>query len=401
MATATATKDPGPKHNIEAIRQEYYDRIAQHGMTPLWKVMGNVVTKEPKTRVQPVVWHYDDVKRLVMESGGLITAEEAERRVPDPREPRHARRVEGDQHAVCRRPDDPAGRGRARAPARVVGDPVCARWRGRLHGGRGREVLHVAGRLRHHRQLGAARSRQHVGQADAVARRARLPAGELLRDLVRPAFRERHADHQPRGRQFAGVLRLRRAARQCAGVDQAQPGHQLHLCPHPADHRAHDEGWRHRQAPRCARALRQPDHRWPGPGDHGRQSCHAAEGLQGRAVPQHRRHDLRLRGRAGHHHDRRRGAAMGAERRVRRAAVEALRAQRRRRRRCCSRSPTVRRRKRSASGARTRPPPDVKRTEFNCHRPHRCGRCLFVRDALRSQLFGVIPRRPEGPDPNP
>jgi gentisate 1,2-dioxygenase len=81
MATATMTKDPGPKHNIEAMRQEYYERIAKHGMTPLWKVMSSVVTKEPKTRVQPVIWHYDDIKRLVMESGGLITAEEAERRV--------------------------------------------------------------------------------------------------------------------------------------------------------------------------------------------------------------------------------------------------------------------------------------------------------------------------------
>ena len=27
MATATATiKDPGPKHNIEAIREDYYER---------------------------------------------------------------------------------------------------------------------------------------------------------------------------------------------------------------------------------------------------------------------------------------------------------------------------------------------------------------------------------------
>lgn len=86
MARATATrpaetKAPGPKHNIEAMREEYYRRIAKHGMTPLWKVMKNVVTKEPVTRCQPVVWHYDDIKRLVMESGGLITAEEAERRV--------------------------------------------------------------------------------------------------------------------------------------------------------------------------------------------------------------------------------------------------------------------------------------------------------------------------------
>ena len=86
MASATAThpaetKAPGPKHNIEAMREEYYQRIAKHDMTPLWKVMGSVVTKEPVTRVAPVIWHFDDIKRLVMESGGLITAEEANRRV--------------------------------------------------------------------------------------------------------------------------------------------------------------------------------------------------------------------------------------------------------------------------------------------------------------------------------
>ncbi len=86
MASATATQQadsrtPGPKHNIEAMREEYYARIAKHGMTPLWKVMNSVVTKEPVTRCAPVIWHYDDIKRLVMESGGLITAEEAERRV--------------------------------------------------------------------------------------------------------------------------------------------------------------------------------------------------------------------------------------------------------------------------------------------------------------------------------
>jgi gentisate 1,2-dioxygenase len=84
MATATQpaeAKAPGPKHNIEAMREEYYDRIAKHSMTPLWKVMSSVVTKEPVTRCAPVIWHFDDIKRLVMESGGLITAEEAERRV--------------------------------------------------------------------------------------------------------------------------------------------------------------------------------------------------------------------------------------------------------------------------------------------------------------------------------
>src|SRR6202049_4959154 len=94
MTSATASKraeskapeqptpqQPGSKHNIEAVRQEYYDRIAKHNLTPLWKVMKSVVTKEPVTRCAPVIWHFDDIKWLVMESGGLITAEEAERRV--------------------------------------------------------------------------------------------------------------------------------------------------------------------------------------------------------------------------------------------------------------------------------------------------------------------------------
>ena len=73
------------------MREEYYERIAKHDMTPLWKVMNSVVTKEPVTRCAPVIWHFDDIKRLVMESGGLITAEEAERRVLILENPAHAR----------------------------------------------------------------------------------------------------------------------------------------------------------------------------------------------------------------------------------------------------------------------------------------------------------------------
>ena len=43
--------------------------------------MSTLVPDEPATRCKPVIWHYDDVKSLVMESGSLITAEEAKRRV--------------------------------------------------------------------------------------------------------------------------------------------------------------------------------------------------------------------------------------------------------------------------------------------------------------------------------
>ena len=63
------------------MREAFYERISKRDMAPLWKRMSSVVAKEPATRCVPHVWHYDDVKSLVMESGGLITAEEALRRV--------------------------------------------------------------------------------------------------------------------------------------------------------------------------------------------------------------------------------------------------------------------------------------------------------------------------------
>ena len=54
MAVATARKStngkPGPKHNIEAIREAYYERIAKRDMAPLWKVMSTIITDEPVTR---------------------------------------------------------------------------------------------------------------------------------------------------------------------------------------------------------------------------------------------------------------------------------------------------------------------------------------------------------------
>jgi gentisate 1,2-dioxygenase len=50
-------------------------------MPPLWKVKESVVTKEPVTHCVPVLWRFKDIKTLVMESGDLITAEEATRRV--------------------------------------------------------------------------------------------------------------------------------------------------------------------------------------------------------------------------------------------------------------------------------------------------------------------------------
>ena len=115
----------------------------------------------------------------------------------DPGKSGAARRIQGHQHAVRRRADDPARRGGAGPPPCLLRHPLRARRRGRLYRGRGREGLHVARRLRHHRQLGAARSRQHLGQADAVARRARLPGGQFLRGLVRRPCRRGDPEPPP------------------------------------------------------------------------------------------------------------------------------------------------------------------------------------------------------------
>src|SRR5580704_6570493 len=86
MAVSTAQKNPtakapGPKDNVEAIRQGYYDRIAAYDMAPLWEVLKNLVVTEPRSAAAPAIWHYKDVRPLIAEAGDLITAKEAERRV--------------------------------------------------------------------------------------------------------------------------------------------------------------------------------------------------------------------------------------------------------------------------------------------------------------------------------
>ncbi len=65
-----------------AERQAFYDRIAAHGLAPLWESLHQLVTRSPATRAVPAYWDYDNVVRPhLMEAADLITAKEAERRV--------------------------------------------------------------------------------------------------------------------------------------------------------------------------------------------------------------------------------------------------------------------------------------------------------------------------------
>ncbi len=62
-------------------RAAFYDRMDGHNLTPLWEVLRGLITPEPTSDCETAVWHYDDIRPYIMESGGLITAKEAERRV--------------------------------------------------------------------------------------------------------------------------------------------------------------------------------------------------------------------------------------------------------------------------------------------------------------------------------
>jgi gentisate 1,2-dioxygenase len=64
-----------------ADRKAFYQRIDQENLAPLWEVLGELVPKTPRTPCVPALWRYAAVRKHLMESGALITAKEAERRV--------------------------------------------------------------------------------------------------------------------------------------------------------------------------------------------------------------------------------------------------------------------------------------------------------------------------------
>ena len=69
------------KPEITNARADYYARIEKHSMAPLWEVLKNIVPPEPKPQAVPHLWSYETVRPLLLESGDLLSAEEAERRV--------------------------------------------------------------------------------------------------------------------------------------------------------------------------------------------------------------------------------------------------------------------------------------------------------------------------------
>ena len=58
---------PNPKHNIDAVREAYYDRIAMKSLAPLWERLRGLILKEPRSRAVPVLWRYDEIRAMMLD----------------------------------------------------------------------------------------------------------------------------------------------------------------------------------------------------------------------------------------------------------------------------------------------------------------------------------------------
>ena len=121
------------KPTLTAERREFYSRLEAKGAAPLWEVLGAIIPPEPRPEMVPVLWHYDDLRPLLLEAGHLLTEKEAERRVLDPREPGPARQVSSHRQPLHRASIDPSGRDCSLPSSCDVGSPFRARGIRRLH----------------------------------------------------------------------------------------------------------------------------------------------------------------------------------------------------------------------------------------------------------------------------
>lgn len=62
-------------------RQRFYQQISGQNLTPLWESLHHLVPQTPNANCAPAYWNYQEIRPLLLESGQLIGAKEAVRRV--------------------------------------------------------------------------------------------------------------------------------------------------------------------------------------------------------------------------------------------------------------------------------------------------------------------------------
>lgn len=69
------------RHTEPGKLDDYYRALKNENLGPLWVSLKGLVPSEPRPKAVPHAWAYAKVRPRLLEAGGLITAEEAERRV--------------------------------------------------------------------------------------------------------------------------------------------------------------------------------------------------------------------------------------------------------------------------------------------------------------------------------
>ena len=181
-------------------REAFNGRLGQKNAAPLWNVLGAIVPREPQTPCLPALWRYDELRPLLMEAGGLITAEEAERRVLILENPglRGASRITQSLYAGLQL--HPAGevarthRHTAAALRLVIEGP------GRLHGRRWRAHDDAPRRLHPDAILDVPQSRQPWRAAGRLAGRPRYSNRQHVRLGLRRTSPPTRCSRYPRTR---------------------------------------------------------------------------------------------------------------------------------------------------------------------------------------------------------
>ena len=61
--------------------QDYYQQLGSHSITPLWTAQEDILVSGPKSRAEPYVWHWKELRRQAVRAAQLIGTQYAERRV--------------------------------------------------------------------------------------------------------------------------------------------------------------------------------------------------------------------------------------------------------------------------------------------------------------------------------
>ena len=62
-------------------RDAFYRELGPLGVRPLWPVLSELLTSEPRVKAVPYIWRYRELRPRLLHAGSLVSAEQAERRV--------------------------------------------------------------------------------------------------------------------------------------------------------------------------------------------------------------------------------------------------------------------------------------------------------------------------------